>query len=87
MNDILKVVADNWQAISAAAGAVVAVVGSISAQVSKNKIKRLIDKSRQDGHYLVCPHCKRTIDINKEVHFYLPDGSVDDDLDGEKDPD
>lgn len=89
--DIIQAIADNWQSIASAAAGVVAVIGAISAQINKNKAKRLHDETDQlikeklKGHYIKCPVCHNEINLDEQVQYFLPGGFLDNDLDGKAD--
>lgn len=72
----------------AAAGALVSVLGAVGALIvsivnAKNirNIDQHINQAKRRGTFIVCPHCKKESPLS-DVHFLLPDGSLDDNLNG-----
>ena len=45
------------------------------------KIKKLLSRKHSSGYRVVCPHCKKESNL-EDVHFILPDGKIDDNLNG-----
>ena len=86
ISDICDFLVDNRDPIIGVITSIIGIASAVSAKVFSSRTKRLIN-DRLKGHYIICPHCKQMVDLDNEVHFYLPDGSKDDDLNGEKDPD
>lgn len=48
-----------------------------------NKLRKILtrDKSKSSGYRVLCPHCKKESAL-EDVHFLLPSGAVDDNLNG-----
>lgn len=72
----------------AASGAIVSVLAGLSALVvgiinarSIRHLDNAISKARRRGTVILCPHCKKETPLS-DVHFLLPDGAVDDNLNG-----
>lgn len=61
----------------AIAGAVVGIINAVNA----HKFKKYLDDAKKRETYTVCPYCKKKIPIS-ELHFHLPTGQLDDDLNG-----
>lgn len=87
MNAVLEFLVDNWTAILSGAGSAVGLfVGCYAAAVTRHLRKRF--KAASDrGTYVICPHCKKAVKLSDVVTFYLPDGTIDNDLDGKPDKD
>lgn len=70
------------------ASAIVSVVSAISALIfslirakAVKEIKKALDDAKKKDTRIVCPRCKKEVPL-REVHFLLPDGSIDDNLNG-----
>ena len=71
-----------------AAAAIVSVISSISALIfslirakAVKDIKKALDDAKKKDTRIVCPKCHKESSL-REVHFLLPDGSLDDNLNG-----
>lgn len=69
--------------IGSIATAVASLANSINARRS---CKKLLQVARSRSYWTTCPHCKKTIYLN-EIAFHMPDGAIDDDLNGVADSD
>lgn len=67
--------------IIAAVGAVI--IGVVNA-VHIRHVDQHINQAKRRGTRVLCPHCKKESDL-ADVHFLLPDGSIDDNLNGKPD--
>lgn len=75
------------EVITAAASAVAAVTALVVAIVNgvrAVKLERQIEAAKQRETYIVCPHCGKKAPLS-EVSFRLPDGSLDNNLNGKPD--
>lgn len=63
--------------IVAIAGAIVGIINAIYAR----KFAKYLEDAKKRETYTVCPYCKKKIPIS-ELHFHLPTGQLDDDLNG-----
>lgn len=76
--------------VSGCASVVVGVLALIQMRINKrlNKEKKSLEQALIDAKvrmtYCICPECKETIYL-KDLTFRLPDGSIDQNLDGEAD--
>lgn len=68
-------------AISSAAGALASLVVAIASLIKAHKANEMLEKAKLRETYGVCPHCKKKIPLS-QISFYLPDGSLDNNLDG-----
>lgn len=93
ISEICDFVVENKEMLISAGCAVVGIVSAIVSQANKSKTKRLSVETAQlireklKSHRIICPHCHKEVDFSQEVQFIMPDGSIDNDLDGKKDPD
>lgn len=44
-------------------------------------LDRALKEAKMRETYVICPHCEKKIPLS-ELSFHLPDGSIDDNLDG-----
>lgn len=69
---------------------IAAAVGSAALAIRNARrtaqIERILEKANERKTYTVCPHCKKKVHLD-ELAFYLPDGSLDMNLDGKPDLD
>lgn len=67
-----------------------AAVGSLAIAIRNQRrtaqIQKILEKAYERKTYTVCPHCKKKVYLD-QLAFYLPDGSLDMDLDGKPDLD
>lgn len=73
--------------ITAVAGCATAIASGIVAIVSAKKASKLekrLEEAKQRETYIICPHCKKKTPLS-EVDFRLPDGSLDNNLNGKPD--
>lgn len=85
MNDVLKVIEENKEMIISLASLFASIVLAVYTKVSNGLLKKRIREAQDNGNYIICPHCKKAISLKDVVHIYLPDGSIDDNLDGKAD--
>lgn len=79
--DFLEWLGTYWPEISAGAVSVAgAIVGIINA-VRSRKMKNYLRNAKMRETYTVCPKCNARIPLS-DLHFRLPSGEVDDDLNG-----
>lgn len=75
----------NWEtivsAVSAVSGAVVAVVALVKTHQVKKTCRKLIQEAEARCTMVQCPKCHKKSPLS-EVSFYLPDGRLDQNLDG-----
>lgn len=67
-------------AVAALTALVVAIVNGVKAV----KLEKQIEAAKQRETYIICPHCKKKTPLS-EVSFRLPDGSLDNNLNGKPD--
>lgn len=92
MNDFLNYIMDNFpEFVTAIVSVFTALVSLLMLIISKAKIKNELEiqktklKTAQLNSVTTkCPECGSKVYL-KDLHFYLPDGSQDDDLDGDPD--
>lgn len=65
--------------LSAVLASFAAVAGVSLGQL--RKIKKLLSRKEKSGYRIVCPHCHKESNL-EDVHFILPDGAIDDNLNG-----
>lgn len=74
-----------WTIVAGAICSVLAGLAALVVSIVNAKNIRHIDshiaQAKRRGTYLVCPKCKKEIPL-ADVHFLLPDGSLDDNLNG-----
>lgn len=51
---------------------------------ARKAVKNALEKAKADSYYTTCPHCKSKIYL-EDTKWHMPNGDVDDDLDGIKD--
>lgn len=74
------IVAISTSAASIAA-AIVSVIKAFSAAKKAAKLERLLEDARARSTYTICPHCKEKLYLT-DLSFFLPSGSLDNNLDG-----
>lgn len=74
-----------WLIVAGALCQIIAAVGAVIIGIVNSKNIRHIDQhleqAKRRGTRVVCPKCKKESDL-AECHFILPDGSLDDNLNG-----
>lgn len=78
-------VEENKELVISVVSLAASVVLAVYTKVSNGLLKKRISDAQNNGNYIICPHCKKAISLKDVVHIYLPDGSIDDDLDGKAD--
>ena len=68
-------------AISSGVAAVTALVVAICNGVKAAKLSKQLEAAKMRQTYIICPHCKKKTPLS-EVDFRLPDGSLDNNLNG-----
>lgn len=71
-------------AASSAVAGVTALVVAICNGVKAHKLEKQIEAAKLRETYIICPHCKKKTPLS-EVDFRLPDGSLDNNLNGKPD--
>lgn len=94
MENFLNYFVDHFpELVTALVGVITAFVSLIMLLISKHKTKEELEiaklklkKAQLDNISTKCPSCGSSVKLS-DLHFYLPDGSKDDDLDGVADSD
>ena len=71
-------------AASSGVAAITALIVAVIQAVKAHKLEKQIEAAKQRETYIVCPHCKKKTPLS-EVSFRLPDGSLDNNLNGKPD--
>lgn len=79
------------EAITAYATAAVSVIGALGSFIAaicsflkSRRLSRILADAKERETYAVCPHCKKKIHLS-QMDFHLPNGAIDNDLDGMED--
>ncbi len=70
--------------VASVAAAVVSVVKAISASKKAARLERLLEDAKARETYIICPNCNKKLPLS-EVSFHLPNGAVDNNLNGKAD--
>lgn len=81
MKDFLNFIEAHWPTIVAAASSVASWVVSLVMLVKSHSMKAALNQAKARETVAECPYCHRKAPLS-EVHFYLPGGAKDDDLNG-----
>lgn len=71
-------------ALLAVVGAFATLLGVSVGQLGKLRKILTRNQSKSSGYRILCPHCKKESAL-EDVHFLLPSGAVDDNLNGTPD--
>lgn len=71
-------------AICSGVSAIGAIIIAIINGVKCHKLDQRIEQAKLRETYIICPHCKKKTPLS-EVSFRLPDGSLDNNLNGKPD--
>lgn len=66
---------------TAVGGIATAIISLVNSARSQKKLNRLLENAKRRKTQMICPKCGKSSDLD-EVHFVLPDGKFDDNLNG-----
>lgn len=81
---MIQQILDNLPLILTTLGAIAGAVVAVCALLRGRRLEKYLDQAKARETYTVCPHCKARLPLSDLV-FHLPDGAVDNNLDGKPD--
>lgn len=84
MSEILEFCRDYGVQLGTALVALMTAIAGVIATIQTKKFKNYLDAAKQRETYIECPKCKKRIPLS-EIHFHLPSGELDDNLNGKPD--
>lgn len=67
--------------VASIAAAIVSIIKAVQASKKAAKLALLLEDAKARETYIVCPNCKKRIPLS-EASFHLPNGAVDNNLNG-----
>lgn len=81
---MIQAIIDNLPLILTTLGAIAGAVVAVVTLLRSRRLEKYIAQAKARETYTVCPHCKKRLPLS-DLTFHLPDGAVDNNLDGKPD--
>lgn len=81
MSDFIQFIRNHHQEIVSLLVVISSIIVATFSIVSAKITSAAIKKAKSRGTFTVCPHCHKAIPLS-DLDFRLPDGSIDNDLNG-----